>query len=181
MNEIDLYRMLCALVPPAVAARNGGQPLGIMQAYQPTQQGAPTAPTVTMHTVSSVRYGWPKRYSVWDNNAGAMRHHEEQAMETTIQFTMRQSSAGSATAPTETDVIQLVADAVQSDTFIAAVYTEGVQLLRITDVRMGRFIGDNGQNMNWPSFDIVLKHSREYVNAAPVVSKWEGLHVRAVL
>lgn len=180
MNEIQIYKMLCALVPPAVAARNGGAALGIQQAYQPEQTGTPKTPTLAMSTVVSRRYGWRQAVARWDAAAGVMRNHEAQPMETTVQFTMAATATGGEDDPTETDRLQLVADAVQSDAFIAAV-RPGAQVLRVGDVRMGRFIGDNGQHMNWPSFDLVIKHTREYVDGIPAVSEWDGLNVHAVV
>lgn len=180
MMEIQIFKMLCAAVPPAVAARNGGVALGVMQAYQPKQTGTPTAPTIALSVVLSRRFGWRRSVSRWDSAAGIMRNYETQPMETTIQFTMQATATGGADDPTETDRLQLVADAVQSDSFIAAV-APAAQVLRVTDIRMGRFIGDNAQNMNWPSFDLVIKHTREYVDAIPAVSAWDGLNVYAVV
>ena len=180
MMEIQIFKMLCAIVPPAVALRNGGVSLGVMQAYQPKQTGTPKVPTIALSVVLSRRVGWRQSVARWDSAAGIMRNHEAQPMETTIQFTMQATATGGADDPTETDRLQFVADAVQSDSFIAAV-APAAQVLRVTDVRPGRFTNDNGQHANWPSFDLVIKHTREYVDAVPAVSAWDGLNVYAVV
>lgn len=181
MTELDLFKMMVALVPPAVAERNGGTGLGIMLAYQPTQLGASDSPLITMHTVSTRRVGWAARSSKWDAAAGIMVELERQVCETTLQFTMRADSTGSDTAPTETDLLQIVADAVQSNAFIASCGGYGAQLLRVTDIRAGRFIGDNGQNANWPSFDMVVTYNRSWQSVGAVVETWDGLGIHAIL
>lgn len=180
MQEIQIFKMLCAKVPAAVALRNGGAALGIMQAYQPQQTGTPSETTIALSVVTSRRFGWPGKVGRWDSAAQIMRNYETQAMETVIQFTMQATATGGEDDPTETDRLQFVADAVQSDAFIASI-APAAQVLRVTDIRMGRFIGDNGQNMNWPSFDLTIKHTREYVDGLPAVTEWDGLNVYAVV
>lgn len=180
MQEIQIFKMLCAKVPPAVAVRTGGAPMGIMQAYQPQQTGTPKQATLSLSVVLARRYGWRQSVARWDPLASIMRNYESQPMETTIQFAMQATSTGDPNAPTQTDMLQTVADAVQSDSFIASIRPDA-QLLRVTDVRMGRFIGDNAQHMNWPSFDLTIKHTREYVDGIPAVSAWDGLNLYAVV
>jgi hypothetical protein len=181
MQEIQIFKMLVATVPPLVQARTGstGQ-IAVMQAYQPQQTGLSKLPTLALSVVMAKRYGWRKSAARWDAAASIMRNYEAQPMETTIQFTMQATATGDPNGPTETDRLQFIADAVQSDVFIAQI-RPAAQVLRVTDVRTGRFIGDNGQHMNWPSFDLTIKHTREYVDGIPAVSAWDGLNVYAVV
>lgn len=181
MLDIEIFKMLRAVIPPLLAARTGQTALELVQSYQPEQQGAPSADTITAAQVgTSKRFGWPQRVAKWDAATQQMRDHTQQAMETTIQLTMVARGSTDPNAPTEVDKCQMVADVVQSDEFMAAI-RPFAQVLRVSDVRMGRFKSDNGQNANWPNFDLVIKHTREYVGTTPVVSEWDGLYTFPVV
>lgn len=179
MTEMEVFGMFMALVPPAAALR--GVVVQARQSFQPVQTGTPSGPTVAFSTVSSVRYGWRKSAAAWESSSQTMQNHEAQAMETTVQCTLVwvPSLADTLTA---FDVAQLVADGCQSDSFIHAMYSGyGAQVLRIGDVRPGRFTGDDGQHANWPSFDIVFKHTREFTSTVEPVATWDGVYLRPVV
>lgn len=179
MTEMDIFGMFMALVPPAAALR--GVTVQARQSFQPMQSGTPSGPAVAFSTVSSVRYGWRKSAAAWEASSQTMQNHEAQAMETAVQCSLVwvPSLADTLTA---FDVAQLVADACQSDRFILDAY-EGyeVQILRVSDVRPGRFIGDDSQHANWPSFDIVFKHTREFTSTVAPVTEWDGVYLRPVV
>ena len=180
MQEYDLFVLLRATLAQQLPSRNSGKTIGLALAYQPTQQGGPasTATALRMNTASVRRVGWRRSASKWDNVAGAAVLHELQAMQHVIQITTIPPLGVPENPQTENDIANMVASCMQSDKYISALRSNGVQVLRVTDIRMGRFRDENNQWSNWPNFDISLTHNDEFLGGVPVVSKWEGLLTR---
>lgn len=174
MLENQIYILLRSTIASQILARQGAPlGLGIKVRRQPQQEGRPTAPTVYIDKVADKRYGWRQSESRWDAAAGIMRLYEAQAMETTLQITFQQISSTDPTALTASDVAQIVAATCQSDKFIATIGRSGVQVLRVTDVRNLPYKNDLDQWEFVPSFDLVIKHTNEYVDSVPVVTVFE--------
>lgn len=174
MREYEIFKLLRVTMAAQMPARNGG-PIGLALAYQPTPQGAP-APEVAalrMSTASLQRVGWRKSAARWDNTAAAMVNTETQALQHTLQITVIPPAGVPKDGRTEVDICTLTAACMQSDQFIAALGVYGVQVLRVSDVRMGRFRDENNQFANWPNFDLSLTHNDTFINGVPVVAKWE--------
>lgn len=173
VKENQIFAALRVLIATHLPPRVGGQTLGLALAYQPTQQGAPSAPmALRMHTVDSQRYGWRRAATDWRSD-GTLQARELQHMTNTVQMQVVGTNTGKAGDMTEFDVAQALAGAMQSDAFIQEAREFELQILRVDMIRQGRFVGDNGQFMNWPSFDAKILHKDVFIGGQPYIAAFD--------
>jgi hypothetical protein len=168
----------------------------VLQAYQPTMQGANTAPALYIHKIGDQRIGSPRRKSKWTSSysqlttesgigietesgigIGADGTNEPTMVHTEVQryATMFQISALATQDPstpmqlTASDIVNFAAAIVQSDAFIQAIEAQGVGVLKIFDIRNPYFTDDRGQFEASPSFDFALAHNQVIVSTVPIL------------
>ena len=66
MNDNALIAQIVSVLNAGFAA-NGQGSIQVLQAYQPTQEGIPSGPSVFLHKVSDQRMGSPNRVNGWDD------------------------------------------------------------------------------------------------------------------
>jgi hypothetical protein len=163
MNDNPLIAALIATVAAGMTAQ--GITVGIKQAYQPTQQGAPSTPYVLLHKVADKRYGWPERANAYNATTGVMTHTETVWLETTYQVDAiaRQVSTDT-TGLTAADYLKAVARTLQSDVAIESLEAQGIGILRIDKFQQTYWTDDRGQNETNPMFTFVVTHSDVLTN-----------------
>jgi hypothetical protein len=146
-----------------------------MQAYQPTRQGAPSGRTVLLTALPDVPRGHTKRDSVWDAGAGLMRHREEQVFETTFQVNALaiQNATDGTNALTAKDIARACRAVMQSSTVLDLLYSQGVGILRVGEIRNTPFVDDKLRNEYNPSFDFTLTHTDAFTSTDPVAQSVE--------
>ena len=175
MNEKALYAALFAIITPAVVATSGMSTVVGKQSYQPRLQGVAVGPCYFLTAISDHRYGFPQRTDVWDELAEAMVHTERQFVETTFQVdALWPQNPSDTTGPTATDLVQRVADIMQSDATVAALKALDLAVYRIETVNRPQFQDDRDQFESSPSLTFVIFHKRETVTVSPTITEYDA-------
>ena len=146
----------------------------VKQAYQPTQQGIQSAPTIYFYKLSDKRYGFLKRYDRWNTNTRQDDHVENQVYETTFQFSaLVLQTPPNPSAYTASDLVNEVAAILMSDNARTAMFSAGLQMLRIQEIRNPYFVDDHDQFEASPSFDLVITHNQTRKSNNPVINSWD--------
>lgn len=144
--------------------------LPIAAAFQATQQGVNTVPTIYLYKVGDHRYGSPRRVNIWDEVHSVMVHTEIQKYETT--FTLSALSTQNPATPsqyTASDIINKAAYILQSMATITDLQEQGVGIMRIPDVRNPYFLDDRARYEASPSFDFILTHNQTIGSTTPIL------------
>jgi hypothetical protein len=153
--------------------------VAVKQSNQPTQQGINTNPTVYFFKVSNRRYGFLGRYSTWTNSA--MQHKEIQYIESTFQIAaLVLQNPKIPTAPTASDLINVVADIMQSEQTCTILNSSGIGILRVTEIRNPYFVDDRDQFEAIPSFDFTLVYENDRVSIDPIITAPIVLNIHGV-
>ena len=157
MLENQIAISIRSALLPRLQARNINAE--VKQGNQPSAQGVPTGPLVFFFIVLNKRYGFPERSTEWDEGAQAMRATVSEVIETTIQFgALSTQNPADDFALTAGDILKATASVLQSDAALADLRRDGLGVLRVQDLRTGYTVGDKGEFMASPSFDIVVTH-----------------------
>lgn len=148
-------------------AERGLTDVVVKQANQPTQQGANTGRTVYFFKLDDVRYGTPHSNAYFDTAEQKEKLRYVQVYETTFQIEalVRQipQEPVDIMQYTASDLVNVVAEILQSDSAIQSFIDADVGILRITNIRNTYFVDDRGQHEAVPSFDFTLTHKQIYV------------------
>ncbi|MCG1054669.1 hypothetical protein KQH49_06755 [Mycetohabitans sp. B5] len=173
MTDNQLFRILLPLIRDGLRA-NGIADIAIKQQYQPTQQGTPSGPVVFLNKIGDYRYGFPQRKSVWDREAGQFVHTESVWMQTAFQVNvLAPQDPKQPDLLTASDLLNLVACILQSDTARHTLHSHQVGIYRVQDIRHTYFADDRDCFEASPSFDFILTHLRTRASRAPSVDAFE--------
>lgn len=173
MRDNQLFRLIVSALSSGLTAR-GVAGVAVMQAWQPTRQGAPTGPAVLLTKLPDVPRGHTKRDSVWDRDASIMRHVEEQAFESTFQVdALALQDPTNTNALTAADIARAARAVMQSSVVLDLLYAQGVGILRIGEIRNTPFVDDKQRNEYSPSFDFTLTHTDAFISTDPVAESVE--------
>jgi hypothetical protein len=166
MRLTDLIVQLRTVMLPRLPAG-----ADVLQGWQPTTQGAPDAPAITLYVTSDVDFGSPSRADVWDEPNAIFVHREVQQRETTFQVNAIVPAVNPAdlTALTAQDLLRQFRMHLRSDAVLAALRVAGLSILRPRDIRQVWVESDGGQPESNPSFDLVVRHSDILESTTPVV------------
>lgn len=175
-------------------------PIITKQSYQPTRQGANTAPTCYLNKVSDQRIGSAHWNDTWqsgdlatendlfittesgetigiDGNVGtvgSMIHTETQQYLTTFQLSsLAAQDPENVDSLTASDILNYASAVLQSMNFIAYMQTQGVGIIKVKDIRNPYFIDDRNRFEANPSFDFVLSHKQVIITTTPIISSEE--------
>lgn len=172
MRDNDLLRVLIPIINASLS--DSGLDIVTRQSYQPTQQGVPPTSGVFIHKIADKRYGYPKSVSKWDNDLGTMVHTMTEIMESTYQVdALSIQDPTTPDAYTASDILNVVAQALQSDATIQTLKASGVQILRIVDIRQTYFVDDKARHEAMPSFDFVISHKNDTITVDPIISQFQ--------
>jgi hypothetical protein len=143
----------------------------VKQANQPTQQGINlTAPAIYFYKIGDHRYGHVYREDVWDPISSSMVYTETQQYETTFQISaLVLQDPTNINAYTASDLVNTVAQIMQSASTIQTLVSNAIGLLRVMDVRNPYFVDDRDQFEASPSFDFILTHEQTSTIVDPVI------------
>lgn len=174
MNDNDVLAIVIGILNSGLSAL----PLPgieVRQSYQPTQQGVPETPAVYIHKISSQRYGFPGRRSVFNPDDGDFDTVESIWVVPTFQVSgLSQQDPTDITQPTASDIVESASDILQSRSTLSTLRESGIGIIRITDVRMLYFVNDKDRHEQEPSFDFVLSYRREFASKTPAVTAIEA-------
>lgn len=172
MLDRQLYILLIQTLAQLAPLR-GVVDRAYLQRYQPTQQGRPDGPTIWMHKVGDKAIGTARRTHTPAVSPSGMLRREEQAMETTIQFSCTQPVDLAPDGYSHGDIIKAVRACLQSDEFISRTMPYGVSVLRVQDIRTTHYKNDLNEWEQSPTFDLVVKHTDVYLDTQPQITKFE--------
>lgn len=143
----------------------------VIQEAQPTQQGVPTVPIVTMIKAFDRPRGWPMTKFVLEG--GKLVERMVQLYETTLNISALkwQDPASPEEVVTASDLLNTM---MLSFTMLSNIYRMqdmGISILRIEEVHNEPFENDNHQFEFHPTFILVLTHKREIKAAADQVTR----------
>lgn len=148
-----------------------GVPVEVKQANQPTAQGIPSGPFITMHKIMDIRYGSPQRSERWDEDDQTMYLTQSEQMESTFQLSaVAPQNPADDTELTTADILKAAATALQSDSVMDTLRTAGLGVLRVRDVRNGYAVDDQGQFQANPTLDVTLTHRNTTVEAIGAIN-----------
>ena len=175
MTQTEMFTILRAYLAGQLAAF--GMPALVLQAYQPTQQGAPPIgqAQLIMHLINTRRYGFQGRRDVWNPDAGVFDTVESCWQEQTVQFGGFMAETDPANPPpfSAGDLTDRAAMILQSYHAREHLLGYGIGFFRIMDVRKPYFENDQGRHEMSPSFDLTLTYKTEIVYATPRVTAAE--------
>ncbi len=146
----------------------------IKAAWQPTQQGINKEPTAYLYKVGDRRVGYPKQGYTWDAESETMISRTLQQYETTFQISaLATQDPNNISAYTASDILNLIAFILQSDTTVSTFEAQGVGILRVTDIRNPYFSDDRQRGEASPSFDFTLTHKQIVLSTSPIISETE--------
>lgn len=145
----------------------------VKQANQPTQQGANSVPTVYFYKIGTKRYGFLGRNDVWNPLTSQMDHVESQYIESS--WTFQALVTQDPTTPnqfTASDLVTEVSSILQSDNTLETLNSNGIGVLRITDIVNPYFVDDRDNFEAVPSFDFVIVYENQRPSLNPIISQF---------
>jgi hypothetical protein len=183
MTDNELLTAVIATLRVGYANLTTDYGVTVQQSYQPTHQGMPFGPTLTLHKIGDRRYGFLKRRDVYNamHVPADFDHEEVQQYETTFQASgIFEQTASDTTGWTASDVANYGAAILQSDWGRLELQKSGIGILRVTDVRNPPMPTNQADEFEFvPNFDFVLTHKQTIVTATPAVTA-EELRIRRV-
>lgn len=172
MTDNELIALLIGILRAAFTAQD--LEVKVRQSYQPRQQGTPTPKTVLINKIFNKRFGYLSRNDEYDEDAQVMRHTEKQWMETTFQITaLAIQNPTTPEEPTASDLVNNVAQILQTDATLAVLRASNVGIYRISDIRNPYFVDDKERFEASPSFDFITTHEQVYISEVPVLQSTE--------
>jgi hypothetical protein len=146
----------------------------VQQAYQPTQQGIPTAPTVYFYKTHTKRYGFLGRFDEWSDELSTMVHTERQYYETTFRIQTLVLQNVNYPSYTAADLADEVASILQSDKTREIFNAQEVGILRVQDITNPYFTDDRDNFEALPSFDFTLLYLNDRLSTNPIIDSYES-------
>lgn len=172
-TDNQLIRLIGDILVAGFASQGVTPVPAIRQAYQPTQQGAQSGPACYLFKVSDHRYGFPKKGQVWNTITEVFDDATVQVYETTFQCECLVTLTPASTL-TASDILNVASGVLQAPKYQALMIAQGVNILRVTDVRNPYFKNDMDQFQASPSFDFTLTHHRSIISTTPSASPVES-------
>lgn len=173
MTENELFKLIKPIVDAGLAANSINAKL--IRAPQPTRQGVDTI-QVFMESVSNRRYGWPQKKEVWNADNGNFDHVETQQMEAIYQMgCLVVDNPKDVDQLLASDVLNIVAAILQSDSTIETLEAQGCGIYRVTELRNSYFANTKDQMQSGPSFDFTVTHKQVTISTTPKVDTFEYL------
>ncbi len=173
MTDNQLIDVLATALEAASA--NAGWNYGVVQKDEPTVQGTPTAPTIFFEKLFDVAYGWAHSDNIPDLASKTFAEIDTQVYETHFQISaLVIQDPSDLTRPTASDVCNYMKQYLAHRTVTAQFSTQGLGVLKVSEVRNPFAIDDRNMFEANPSFDIVFTHTRSVTITIPGVDKIVG-------
>lgn len=176
MTDNQLIAALISTLTPAIQS-NYDNTYVIIQKNQPTQQGAPSTPTVYLEKLFDKRYGFTSEslnLLADKTQFPDIPQVFTQVVMSTVQFSAFVIQDPSNIAlPTASDVANYVAMLLSVDGILNSLRAQGIKVLRIMEVLNPYWGDDQDRYEANPSFNVVLQHQRDFSTAVPDVDATE--------
>ncbi len=170
MTDNQLIQLFLPIINTGLIA-DGFDDVTVKQSNQPTMQGINTNAAVYFFKVANRRYGFLRRFDVWNTNTRQFDHAESQYFETTFQMTaLVLQNPLNTNLPTASDLINEVTSIMQSDNTRAILNASKVGILRVTELNNPYFIDDRENYEASPSFDFTLTYLNTRTTVTPLIT-----------
>jgi len=177
MYDNQLIQLFLPIVSEGLVSQ-GFTNVTIAAAAQNFQEGVNSGPTVFFKKISDKRWGWPEIKYWWDDTAQLEKGKISQVMETTFRMqALYRQDPNNVDSITASDVLNLVAIILQSDSTVQQLALQGVGVLRIMDLPAPYFVDDLDRFESAPYFDFILTHTNYLdVVSSPITDISEGIY-----
>lgn len=138
--------------------------ISVLQSAQPTQQGIEIEPAVYFQKTATKRYGFPEMRSTWDDELDQEILIQTQQLESTFKaqalVTQNPNDIDSLTA---NDILNIVADILQSDQTVQELNIHEIGILRVPDLQVSYFVDDRGRFEAAPFLSFILVYSQSTI------------------
>ena len=178
MTDNQLIAVLISLIQNGMTD-DGFLNIPIVQAFQPTQQGVNTQPTIFLDKRKDYWYGWKESEKIYDPDQDLFIFTEKQRIETTFAIrALAIQNPEDPSLPTASDLVNEVGNVLRSQQTLEYLATLDLGMLRTTDVSNEYDLDDRDQFEAAPTFITTLVHSRTRIIKVPVVESTESVFAR---
>ena len=167
-SEEELFTLIFTTLRDGFALRSVTD-IEFAQAYQPTQQGQPTGPLVSVYSLGAHRYGSSRRVDNYDPEEHAFVHSEKQKW--TEEFQIQATATRPQRSPR--DICQVASAIMQSDFAMQRFQAAGVGILRVTDMPNPVYSSDKDRHEFAPHFTLTVTYDRVDEYKEPVAESIE--------
>ena len=142
-----------------------GQPVVVARSYQPQQFDVPEDLVLFISKIHSKRYGFQASKDKFNTLSGKMDHTERYILNETYQIDTQATSNPNQTVATirAGDVAESASVYLQSSGTIQAMLADGLEILRIENIRHNHFLNDFNRFEPAPSFDFTIAYTQEVI------------------
>lgn len=163
LNDNDVIQIFLPIINEGLIAR-GVTGITVVQSAQPTQQGIETGGAVYFQQTNKKRYGFPQVESSWDEIEQSEILTTIQQLEVTYQArALVIQNPANLTSLTASDVLNYVADILQSESTIVTLNDSEIGILRIMDLSNLYFVDDKGRYEAAPVLTFILTYSQSRI------------------
>lgn len=168
MLDYQLQTIIQSTLLAGLAQR--GVAAGVVQNNQPRQFTAPSAPTV-YHTLGSrKKWGWAKTKDTV-NEDGSITRTTRQVVHTRFQIAgVSPVSPATPNGYSSGDLASTAASILTYEDAIVSYVAQDCNVFRVQDLPGVWFQDNNGQNVLWASFDIILTHEDVFISTVGVIN-----------
>ncbi len=167
MIDGDVQRAIKGVLDAGFTSQ--GLTMIVQQSFNPTKQGVPLEPTVFFNKISSRRFGFQGRKSVYDAGNNNFVKTESYFLKATYQIgAMSSQDLNDPNSLNTYDIVDLAAAILQTEETRAVLLAQSIGIERITDIRTPQIMIDTDEFEINANFDFVLSYKNEIVNTVPV-------------
>lgn len=159
MTQNEQVAVFLAVIKAGLQEKGFGD-IAVRRAYQP-RRGATPDKLVSFFPVSSKLYGF---FGKTQKVGTVIEEKTEQVVETIWQFQAQFKETANSEL-TATDILLIVSDILRDGR--EEMRAQGVNMLRITDIRNPYFLDSSDEYTASPSFDIILQTNRQTTKEIP--------------
>lgn len=154
MTNNEIIAVIIATLRTGMSDVSG---LTVQQSYQPTDQGVPEGPTLFLHIINDVPYGFPAEKSTYNEADGDFDTVESDVSVISFQVSAQYpDDVGNVSALTAVDLCNKARRLMQVRSTLASLRSSGLKITRISQVRITHIENDKGYFEEMPSFDFDL-------------------------
>lgn len=147
----------------------------VLQSFQPTKQGVPTTPVVYFTKIMTHRHGWQGRSYQYNETNANYDKTESYCLEATYQINaVIKQDLTDGSSVSSYDIVDLCAGILQSEETLDAFKAAEIGIERIQDIRTPRYLNDEDEFDEEPSFDFVLTYQRTLSSTVPAATVVAG-------
>lgn len=171
MRDNDLFYYIISTIRQGLVKRNING-ITILQAYQPTMQGTVSTPVIYLSKLSQVRRGMPSKIDTYNEIDDVVEHEEGQVYESSFQIMTLWPQNPDVDTLTSSDLINRVAEILQSEFCIKNLFAYGIQILKILTVSNPYFRDDRDYFELSPSLEITLTYNEYFTETENEVNRF---------